>query len=168
MRRVGEGLGAGRGRFAGVTDSNASDDANYSESVDDDKLPHDYPPDRPLAVDEDAVTVGGQETDEPLAQRVRREEPDVTPVAGGEDEEQPGRLVEPEQGQPPDLTKENVAHAADPGLGERHLEAGDIATGDSTTRDVATERVEDMPAEEVAVHHTDDPPMGDGDGYLEP
>ena len=88
-------------------------------------------------------------------------------MAGGDDEDQPGRLVEPEEGQPPDLTKDNVAHAVDPGLREHDREAGDIASGDPTTRDVATERVEDMPAEEVAVHHSEDPPMGDGDGYLE-
>jgi hypothetical protein len=150
-----------------VTDSNASDDANYSEFLDDDKLPPAYPPDEPLGVDENAVTVAGQETDEPLAERVQREEPDRAPVVAGDDEGQPGRLVEPEAGQPPDLTKDAVASAVDPGLDERHLDAGDIASGDSTTRDVATERVEDQPAEEAAVHHTDDPPMGDGDGYLE-
>lgn len=150
-----------------MTDSNASDDANYSEALDDDKLPPAYPPDQPLGVDDNAVTVGGQETDEPLAERVLREEPDRAPEAGGDGEDQPGRLVEPEEGQPPDLTKDSVASAVDPGLGEHDVEPGDIASGDSTTRDVATERVEDMPAEEVAIHHTDDPPMGDGDGYLE-
>ena len=150
-----------------MTDSNASDDANYSESLDDDKLPPVYPPDQPLGVDEHAVTVGGQEADEPLAERVRREEPDWAPVAGDDGQDHPGRLVEPEAGQAPDLTKDSVAHAVDPGLGEHDIEAGDIASGDSTTRDVATERVEDMPAEEAAIHHTDDPPMGDGDGYLE-
>lgn len=148
-----------------MTDSNASDDANYAELLDDDKLPPAYPPDQPLGVDDNAVTVGGQETDEPLAERALREEPERPPVAG--DEAEPGRLVEPEAGQPPDLTKDSVASAVDPGLDEADLEAGDIAAGDSTTRDVATERVEDQPAEEVAVHYTDDPPMGDGDGYLE-
>lgn len=150
-----------------MTDSNLSDDANFSESLDDDKLPPGYPPDEPLGVDEDEVTVRGQETDEPLAERARREEPERAPVVGGDDEGRPGRLVEPEEGQPPDVTKENVAHAVDPGVDEGDREAGDIAIGDSTTRDVATERVTHPPAEEVAVHHTDDPPMGDGDGYLE-
>ena len=141
-----------------------SDDANLSELLDDDKLPAEYPPEAPLGLDEDELTVRGQQTDEPLEERVRREEPEVWEQ---ERPDQPvGHLVEPESGQELDLTKEAVASAVGEGPGPGDLDAGDPAGGDITTGDVATERVEDLSAEEAAVHLTDDPPMGDGDGYL--
>lgn len=143
-----------------------SDDPNLSELLDDDKLPPVYPPDPPSGVLEDELTVRGQETDEPLEERVLREEPDF-PMAMSPDDEPVGTLVGPEGGEGPVLTKENVAYAVDPGLaGDDQLDAGDFASGDITTGDVATERVGELPAEEAAVHLTDDPPMGDGDGYV--
>ncbi|MDP9006805.1 MAG: hypothetical protein M3N15_07820 [Actinomycetota bacterium] len=142
------------------------DDANLSELLDDDKLPAEYPPDEPLGVFEDELTVRGQQTDEPLEERVLREEPEVW-------EQQPidepvGHLVEPESGQELDLTKETVASVVDEGPHPGDLDVDDIAAGDTTTRDVATERFGDLTAEEAAVHLTDDPPMGDrdGDGYV--
>ena len=140
------------------------DDANLSELLDDDKLPAEYPPDEPLGVFEDELTVRGQQTDEPLEERVLREEPEVW-------EQQPidqpvGHLVEPEPGQELDLTKETVARAVAEGPSPGDLDVDDIATGDTTTRDVATERFEELGAEEAAVHLTEDPPMGDGDDYV--
>lgn len=140
------------------------DDANLSELLDDDKLPAEYPPDEPLGVFEDELTVRGQQTDEPLEERVLREEPEVwerEPV-----DEPVGHLVEPESGQGLDLTKEAVASVVEGGSPPDDLDADDLAAGDTTTRDVATERVDDLSAEEAAMHLTDDPPMGDGDGYL--
>lgn len=141
------------------------DDANLSELLDDDKLPPEYPPDEPLGVFEDELTVRGQQTDEPLEERVQREEPEVweqEPV-----DEPVGHLVEPESGQELDLTKETVARAVDGGPDGGDLETGDIAAGDTTTRDVATERAEEFSAEEAAIHLTEDPPMGEaGDGYV--
>lgn len=142
------------------------DDANLSELLDDDKLPAEYPPDEPSGVLEDELTVRGQQTDEPLEERVGREEPDV-PAAASPDDDPVAPLVEPEAGEGDDLTKEAVAHTVDSGPASQDLDAGDIASGDSTTRDVATERTEKRTAEESAVHLTDDPPMGDGDGYVE-
>lgn len=140
------------------------DDANLSELLDDDKLPPEYPPDEPLGVFEDELTVRGEQTDEPLEERVEREEPEVWEQEPADDPV--GRLVDPEPGQELDLTKEAVARSVDDGFDRDDLETGDIAAGDTTTRDVATERVGDMSAEEAAVHLTDDPPMGDGDGYM--
>ena len=141
------------------------DDDNLSELLDDDKLPAEYPPDEPLGVDEEALTVRGQQTDEPLEERVQREEPEVF-AASGVDDEPVGPLVAPGGEQGLDLTKETIASEAgivpDPG----DLAADDIASGDTTTRDVATERVESRSAEEDAMHLTEDPPMGDGDGYV--
>ncbi|MGI8758283.1 MAG: hypothetical protein ACR2K0_03160 [Acidimicrobiales bacterium] len=140
------------------------DDANLSELLDDDKLPAEYPPDEPSGVLEEELTARGEQTDEPLAERVLREEPDTPAAASPPDE--PVTLVEPEAGEGADLTKETVARAVDQGPASGDIASGDIAIGDSTTRDVATERVEERSAEEEAVHLTDDPPMGDGDGYV--
>ncbi|HSH61057.1 MAG TPA: hypothetical protein VK988_15745 [Acidimicrobiales bacterium] len=139
------------------------DDDNLSELLDDDKLPAEYPPDRPLGVDEEELTVRGQQTDEPLAERVRREEPDVLPEV---EADAVGSLVAPGGDEGLDLVKESVATDAGAGAEGDELDAGDIASGDTTTRDVATERAAGRSAEEEAVHLTDDPPLGDGDGYL--
>ena len=141
------------------------DDDNLSELLDDDKLPAEYPPDEPMGVLDDELTARGEQTDEPLAERVRREEPDV-PAAATPADEPVAPLVEPEGGEGTDLTKETVARSVEQGPDIDDLDAGDIASGDSTTRDVATERVEERTAEEEAIHLTDAPPMGDGDGYV--
>ena len=142
------------------------DDDNLSELLDDDKLPPEYPPDEPSGVLEDELTVRGQQTDEPLEERILREEPDF-PAALAGDDEPVGTLVDPEAGQGLDLTKEAVASEVRSEPEPSHLDAGDISSGDTTLRDVATERVEERSAEEEAVHLTTDPPMGDdGDGYV--
>ena len=140
------------------------DDANLSELLDDDKLPAEYPPDRPLGVDEEELTPRGEQTDEPLKERMRREEPDVA-VTGLADDPI-GPLVAPGGDEGLDLTKDEVAFEAGDRSDQDHFDADDIASGDTTTRDVATERVEPRSAEEEAVHLTEDPPLGDGDGYL--
>ncbi len=138
------------------------DDDNLSELLDDDKLPAEYPPDEPLGVDEEELTVRGQQTDEPLEERVKREVPDVFVV----EDEPVGPLVAPGGDEGLDLTKEAVATEVGAGPDRDDLDAGDISSGDDTTRDVATERVESRSAEEEAIHLTDDPPLGDGDGYV--
>lgn len=140
------------------------DDANLSELLDDDKLPAEYPPDRPLGVDEEALTARGEQTDEPLEERMRREEPDVA-VTGPADDSV-GPLVAPGGEEGLDVTKEEVASEIGNGSDQDFIDAGDIASGDTTTRDVATERVDPRSAEEEAVHLTEDPPLGDGDGYV--
>ncbi len=139
------------------------DDDNLSELLDDDKLPAEYPPDEPLGVDEEALTVRGQQTDEPIADRVEREVPDML---GGMDDDSVGPLVAPGGDEGIDLTKESVASEVGAAPDRDDLDAEDIASGDNTLRDVATERVEPRTAEEEAMHLTDDPPLGDGDGYL--
>jgi hypothetical protein len=138
------------------------DDDNLSELLDDDKLPAEYPPDEPLGVDEEGLTVRGQQTDEPLEERVKREVPDVFAV----EDEPVGPLVAPGGDEGLDQTKEAVATEVGAGPDRDDLDAGDISSGDDTTRDVATERVESRSAEEEAIHLTDDPPLGDGDGYV--
>ncbi len=147
--------------------SDATDDANLSEYLDDDKLPAAYPPDEPLGVDEDGVTAAEEAVQEPLAERVAREEPDLVPAADDDLAGDPvGTLVAPESAVDElDVTAEEVAREAG-APGTPPLDDGDVAFGDSTTRDVATERQDVRPAEEDAVHLTAAPPMGDGDDYV--
>lgn len=86
------------------------------------------PRDHPMGAEEFGITQDEQRTDEPLAERVRREEPETMPA----DDAGVGRLVEPDQG---------VAGLDD----EPTNIAGDSA--DSAG----------MSAEESAVHITDTP-----------
>ncbi len=59
-------------------------------------VPRDYP----VAALDYGVTPAEQERDEPLADRVRREEPDFWEQALADDERRtPGRLVQPDEGQ---------------------------------------------------------------------
>jgi hypothetical protein len=150
--------------------SDFSDDPNLSEQLDDDKLPPEYPPDRPLGVDQYGITPAEEEVDEPLWERVKREVPDVQPREDDSEYGQPvSVLVEPDQGMI-DADDEPDAVASESGMpiGELPIDADDIAFGDDTLRDVAQEREgTDLSAEEAAMHITAPPPMGDGDGYLE-
>ena len=141
-----------------------SDDANLSELLDDDKLPEEYPPDRPLGVEDPGVTADHGAIGDSLAERVAREEPDVLPEPTS-DAGAVGHLVEPDLGIAVDDEADLVASAIDEELGT--TADGDLVAGDPTLRDVATERVDDRSAEELAVHVTEDPPLLGGDSYLD-
>jgi hypothetical protein len=87
------------------------------------------PRDRPGAVRDYGVTAAEQRADEPLRRRLLREQPEVSDI--GSEEDQVGRLVEPESGvDEQDLTSEAVA-----------TDVGDDNRGFS--------------AEEAAMHRTD-------------
>ena len=142
-----------------------TDDPNLSELLDDDKLPAEYPPERPLGVDDAGVTADHGAVGDTLAQRVAREEPE-TVVQPSSDDGAVAHLVAPEEGSAPDTTKEAVATAVgdeDPGS----LDTADLVAGSDTTRDVATERVDDRSAEELAVHLTDAPPVEEPEPYVD-
>jgi hypothetical protein len=139
-----------------------SDDPNLSELLDDDTLPDEYPPERPLGVEDPGVTADHGAIGDSLAERVAREEPDVlAPVEPGA----VGHLVEPDLGMAVDDEADLVASAVDQELGS--IADGDLVAGDPTLRDVATERIDDRSAEELAVHVVDDPPLLEGDSYLD-
>ena len=55
---------------------------NRAEDLDEDKIGGDFPPEQPLGVEEYGTTAAEQEWDEPLEERIAREEPDVLPVDG--------------------------------------------------------------------------------------
>jgi hypothetical protein len=104
-----------------MSDTDPQDEA---EALDDDRLDGEYPPESPLGVDAYGTTGAEERWDEPLAERVAREEPD--------DDRARRDLPEVE------------------GLGA--LDDGDPLAGDDTLRDVAQEREAPVPAEEDAVH----------------
>ncbi|HEU5150400.1 MAG TPA: hypothetical protein VFU19_07885 [Iamia sp.] len=121
---------------------------NRAEDLDDDKLGGDYPPEEPLGADEYGTTAAEERWDEPLEERLAREEPDVLPP-----EDDSLELVQPDEGAHTDVEPAEVAAVAH----ERPEEAAplseeDIASGDTTLRDVATEHEGPIPAEEAAIH----------------
>ena len=119
----------------------ALDEDERSDDVDDPEGLLEYPPERPLGVEEYGTTAGEERVDEPLRARVAREEPergmhtDTTLV---------GRLTQPGDEDPFAVDDEAAAVA-----------------------DAFAEP--DLSAEEAAMHLTTPPPMGDdaGDGYLD-
>lgn len=134
------------------TTTDPVDQADKSEALDDDNLAGNYPPDEPVGVDEYGITEAEQRVDEPIAERVLREEPEVTELGQAQEV---GRLVAPDEGIGPDDESAAVASAVER-LPEDQIAEGDIGVGDSTTRDTATERVPDLSAEEAAMHLVDE------------
>lgn len=126
-----------------------------SQVLDDDVVPEEFPPEQPYGVSE-RLTAAEEQLDEPLAERVKRERPDTL----GADPGRVGTLVD-EGGT--DTEPDLVAEEVEPRIRRDQLDPGSPTAAGYTTQD----KEEVMPAEEVAMHLTDDPPMGDGDGYLE-
>jgi hypothetical protein len=144
-------------------------DTNNEESqlLDDDVVPQEYPPDQPLGVNE-RLTAAEEQIDEPLADRVAREVPDELAMEeSAGDYRQVGALVDAGDEYNLDLEADMVASEILPEGSIEQLDVDDIASGDDTLRDMTQEREGVIPAEEAAMHLTDPPPMGDGDGYLE-
>lgn len=119
-----------------------------SNRPDDDKLDDiQYPPDRPLGVDDRGVTDALDSVDE----RRRREIPDR---CGSGRPDDVGTLVD---------------QAGESGIDEEADAVAMEARRDRLGLDRSVQDLEEVePAEEAAMHLTADPPMGDdGDGYLE-
>src|ERR687893_209001 len=130
----------------------APSDDDVSELLDEDALPPEYPPDRPLGVDQYGTTPQEERVDEPLAERVLREEPEELP------EDRPVLLL--------DETEDGLGAAEDLDAGETGDtmlgEVGEGAwAGDDTgpslgppSGDLPSDRVP-LSAEEAAVHVVD-------------
>lgn len=150
-------------------------DQDVSEGLDADKLTGEYPPDDPAASDDYGVTARQDAIEEPVGERVAKREVPDDPAAGQVTEEgEVGQLVESDEGARVDLEDQAVADEGVSTVPGEQRETGDIASGDTTLRDTATERVPEAAAEEAAVHETEPPPLGDdvppggpGDGYIE-
>jgi len=127
------------------------DDDNLSELTDDDKLDGmEFPPEEPLGVEDQGVN-DGQDS---VLDRMLREEPDDLESALEEDTHL-GTLVAP--GGDGGIDDEADAVALE--VGGEHDPLG----LDTSTQDLGEVR----PAEEEAMHITEAPPMGDGDGYID-
>jgi hypothetical protein len=113
----------------------------------------DYPPDRPLGLDDD------DEVDS-VAEREARTEPDVweerRPSDEDEDDEEPEVELVGDDAGLPDEEDELVGEGVPTGSEIGPLAPDDEFSGDETTRDVATELVP-PPAEETAIHLDDEP-----------
>ena len=135
-------------------------DVNPDASVDldDDTIPEEYPPEQPYGVNE-RLTAAEEAVGESLEDRVKRERPDNL----GRDVGRVGTLVEPGGEGGPDVEADAVASEVDAGWRRDQLDPDDPVTAEQSTQD----KEEVMPAEEAAMHLTDAPPMGDGDGYLD-
>lgn len=145
------------------------DEQAAAETLDADKLNEQFPPDHLMGVNQYGVTASEELVDEPLQERISREQPEPTVPAGDAEDLTVGTLVDTDEGAGPDLEKDAVAseRRTQPFRSGDHRDAGDIAIGDDDLRDVGTERVDDMTGEEAAMHLTDAPPMHDTDGYLD-
>lgn len=134
--------------------SGTTSEEDLSEVLDEDKLGGDFPPDEPVGVFEYGVTPQEERVDEPIAERVLREEPDFDELAEGElpgEADLVGRLVAPDEGVHDDVEGTEVASAVGR-ISTHDLPVGDVGTGDTTTYDVATELDSDLSAEEAAIH----------------
>jgi hypothetical protein len=92
-----------------------------AEALDDDKLPAEYPPEQPLAVDDYGTTPAEEHVTEPLAERVRREEPDFGDPAAA-------RLVIDDPAVEPDASTSERTGAAPAEEAAMHVE-GDLVDG---------------------------------------
>src|SRR5688572_7052179 len=129
------------------------DNNESSQLVDDDVIPEEYPPEQPYGVNDDPDAMDS------VAERAKRERPDNL----GEDVGRVGVLVDAGDEYNLDVEADAVATEIPPAMRRDQMDPGDPSTGEYMTQD----KEEVMPAEEAAMHLTDPPPMGDGDGYLD-
>ena len=122
-----------------------------AESLDDDKLGGEYPPEEPLGVDEYGTTAAEERWDEPIAERVAREEPDPEVP-----EDEGTELVAPDAGAGTDTEAQTVADADRPDPDVGTISVDDPVSDDPDLRDVASERSGPPPAEEAAIHLDDE------------
>jgi len=122
--------------------------ARNSESLDDDKLEGgQYPPDRPIGAEDRGVT----DAQDSVVERTRRENPDRWASRW---EGEVGTIIDDAGESGIDDEPDAVAREA-------------RADRDQLGRDVTAQDLEEIqPAEEAAMHLTEEPPMGDGDGYV--
>lgn len=134
-----------------------SDPDQPGEDFDDELLAGEFPPDEPLAVEDEGVTeleeLGGESFEERDA-RTRPEAWERDEAADEDDDDVEGIELVGDDAGLPDEEDELVGEAVDDG-GAGPLAPDDEFTGDETTRDVASERAPDA-AEDAAVHIEDE------------
>lgn len=130
------------------TDPDSADRDDLSETLDDDHLTGEYPPDAPMGAADYGTTPGEARVQEPIDERVRREKPETSTVGSPD---RAGRLVEPDEGTHRDTEAEAVASDVE-NIAPHDLPDGDVGTGDVTVHETATELTQDLSAEEAAMH----------------
>lgn len=126
---------------------------DLSETLDDDHLTGEYPPEQPLGSLDYGTTPAEQRIPEPIDERVRREKPETSTVG---EADRAGRLVEPDEGTHTDAEAQAVATEIS-GVAPHDRPVGDVGTGDVTTSETATELTQDLSAEEAAMHRREEP-----------
>jgi hypothetical protein len=140
----------------------ATSDDDVSELLDDDVLTSEYPPDRPLGVNQYGTTPQEERVDEPIAERVRREEPDFDEQAGTVRRDDDGVQLVDETEDVAGIAEVSDIDAGETGdevLGEtgQSDDGDDAQTGPSLgppPDELASDRVP-RSAEEAAVHVVD-------------
>ena len=131
-----------------------SDPQDRAEALDDDRIGQEYPPEDPVGVDEYGITPAEERYDEPLEERIEREEPD--PLLDELEGRRPAppstddRRVEvqpitTEAESIRDDEKDLVADAVEP------VEHGTDPIGEVPDRDASTQDRTPPPAEEAAL-----------------
>lgn len=95
-----------------------SDRQDIAEGLDDDRIGDEYPPEEPLGAEEYGVTGAEQRWDEPLEERVDREEPDPLVdelgTAGDDPEGEVADRTAPAQERVPDPAEEAAVRVEEP------------------------------------------------------
>jgi hypothetical protein len=130
----------------------APSDDDLSELLDEDALPPEYPPDRPLGVNQYGTTPQEERVDEPIDERVRRED------HGEGVADRPVLLLDETEdglGAAPDLDAGETGDTMLGETGEGSWAGDDLGPNlGPPTSDLASDRVP-LAAEEAAVHIVD-------------
>jgi hypothetical protein len=131
-----------------------SDPQDTAEALDDDRIGEEFPAEEPTAVDEYGVTGAEQRWDEPLEERVEREEPDplVEELEGREppavDDREHRVEARPFAGEADAIRDDEKDAVADAVVGDH----GDDPVGEVTDRTATAAERTPEPAEEAALH----------------
>jgi hypothetical protein len=129
------------------------DPQDEAEALDDDELvgERDFPPERPLAVEDYGTTPAEERVPEPLEEFVKREQADRLRPRPPE----PPVIIDPRTVEGFEDEPDVIALASDPL--DDILAEDDVFSGDETERDFATEFEGPRPAEEAAIHIVKNP-----------
>ena len=124
------------------------DEQDQAESLDSEELEGaEFPPDRYQGVNQYGVTAAEEAWDEPLEERISREEPEEP----ARRDDRPPVLVAPEDGGFFDDEAEAIA-LDEAGVDDGPLAEDDELSGDPSVRSEASERGRGVSAEEAAIH----------------
>jgi hypothetical protein len=129
------------------------DPQDEAEALDEDELvgAREFPPERPVAVEDYGTTPAEERVPEPLEEFVKREQADKLRPRRPE----PPVIIDPRTLEGFEDESDVIALASDPL--DDILPEDDVVSADDTERDFATELEAPMPAEEAAIHIVQNP-----------